>query len=353
VAAGGLGLIFLSEVIYNMPHSPRATAMLIVSITLPAMILALVYRRRAWCSFLCPLGKLVGFLSRSSMVELRANQNICNNDCMENSCYVGNEYQAGCPVFEAPFVLHNNQNCILCGNCIKSCPNQSPSLNLRAPGHELWAFRKPDRTIALLGPLMMGTQLFRGLERVGYFHMYAATLIQRWILYSILIVMTTTLAFVFVRTAGRTVFEAVKTTPSEKTTLMAYAFVPLVVIFELGFHFERFISRGGQLFPTLGRQLGFDWNFLGVSVGPWLVKVIQIGFVLVGVFASSALLKKLLNTRQSNSIKRLFFSQQWPIWLLAAVYIWFFFFISGSFLPVSPGCCMKISERLFIVPYTF
>ena len=324
LAAAGLGLIFLSEVVFNMPFSPRATAMLIVSITLPAVILALVYRRRIWCRFLCPLGKLVGFLSSCSLVELRANHNICNNDCLENSCYVGSEHQAGCPVFEAPFVLHNNQHCILCGNCIKNCSHQSPALNLRTPGHELWTFRKPDLTMALLGPVMMGSQLFRGLEKAGYFHQYAAATDQPWIVYTILLIITTALAFFFVRTAGQAAFGSAKTTPSEKTKLMVYTLVPLVVFFELSFHFERLISRGGQVLPTLGRQLGFDWGFLGLSIGPWLVKVQQLVFILVGVLAAQALLKKLLGSRQDTPITRLSFQRQWPIWLLAVVYGWLF-----------------------------
>ena len=105
---------------------------------------------------------------------------------------------------------------------------------------------------------------------------------------------------------------------------MIYALVPLVVIFELSFHFERLISRGGQLFPTLGRQLGFDWDFLVVSTGPWLVKVLQIVFILIGVFASRAVLKGLLGSRQHTSSQRLSLRQRWPILLLATVYIWLF-----------------------------
>lgn len=324
-AAAGLILIFLSEVVFNMLLSPRATALLIVSIIVPAVVLALVYRRRIWCRFLCPLGTLVGFLSRCSLVELRANQNICNNDCMENSCYVGSENQAGCPVFEAPFVLYNNQYCILCGNCIKNCAHQSPVLNLRTPGHEIWTFRKPDLTMALLGPLMMGTQLFRGLEKAGYFHPLTAAGIPPWIVYTMLMITTSVLSFLFVRATGQTAFGSIKATPSEKTNLMAYALVPLVVLFELSFHFERLISRGGQLLPTLGRQLGFDWNFLGMSISPWLVKVLQILLILTAVFAAKALLKKLLGSRQDTPIERLSFRQQWPIWLLAVVYGWLFF----------------------------
>jgi ferredoxin len=324
LAAAGLGLIFLSEVVFNMPSSPQATAMLILSIFLPAAILALIYRRRIWCRFLCPLGKLVGFLSRCSPLELRANYNICNNDCRDHSCYVGNDYRPGCPVFEAPFVLHNNQECILCGDCIKSCPHQSPVLNLRVPGQELWTFRKPDPIMALLGPLIMGTQLFRGLEKTGYFHPYITALNPQWIFYSLFMVIITFLAFLFVRMTSNVVFDAAKTTPRERSNLMIYAFVPLIVGFELGFHFERLIRLGGRLLPTLGGYFGFNWEFLTVGMEPGWVKVHQIVFVLVGMLASRAVLIRLLRNRHHAPIKRLSFGQTWPILLLSASYIWIF-----------------------------
>jgi len=324
LSAAGLGLIFLSEAVFNMPFSPRATAGLVLSLTLPAVILALIYKRRVWCRFLCPLGKLVGFLSRCSFLELRANHNICNNDCTENSCYVGHKGREGCPVFEAPFAINSNQNCIMCGNCIKNCPNQSPALNLRVPGYELWNFRKPDLTMALLGPLLMGTQLFRGLEKGGYFHYGAAVLNQKWFFDTVFMVISIFMAFVFVRAAGRMVFYAVNTTPHEKSGLLGYAFVPLVVAFEFGFHFERLISLGGQLLPTLGRQFGFNWDFLGVNIGPWLVKACQILFILMGVLAARAVLKRLLRSRLQTAMQHLAWQQHGPIWLLGAVYIGLF-----------------------------
>jgi len=322
IGAVGVGLIFLSEVIFEMPFSPRVTAVLILSITLPALALALVYRRRIWCRFLCPLGQLIGFLSRCSVMELRANHNICNNDCMEHSCYVGHEGQPGCPVFEAPFALNTNQNCILCGNCIKNCPNQSPTLNLRTPGHELWNFRKPDIAMALLGPILMGTQLFRGLEKTGHFHYGASSPYQRWVFYTVFIIITICLAFVFVKVAGKVVFESVKNSSGETSGLIAYAFLPLVVAFELGFHFERLLTLGGQLLPSLGRQLGFGWNSFEVNIGPGLVKACQILVVLIGLFASQAVFKRLIGTYQQAT--PLLWRQYWPIWLLAVGYVGLF-----------------------------
>jgi len=324
LGAVGLSFIFLSEVIFNMLSSPRATAWLVLSITIPAVILALIYQRRAWCRFLCPLGKLVGFLSRCSLLELRANQNICNSDCTEYSCYIGLGDQEGCPVFEAPFSLHTNQDCILCGNCVKNCKNQSPTLNLRTPGYELWSFLKPDMAISLIGVFIIGSQLFRGLEKTGYLHQYTAAFNQQWIFYSILIVITTLLTFLFVRTAGVLIFDSLKTVPREKLGLMSCVLVPLVVAFELGFHFERLISLGGQVLPTLGRQLGLTWDFLEMGIDPWLVKTVQILFVFIGIFASKAVLKRLFHFRWNDSHKRLSFQQYWPILILGAGYILLF-----------------------------
>ena len=324
LAVAGIVLIFWSEVVFNIPFSPRATAILILSITLPAVMLALIYRRRVWCRFLCPLGKLVGFISRCSVLELRANQNICNSDCMDNSCYVGKDHQAGCPVFEAPFVLHNNQDCILCGNCVKNCANQVPALNLRVPGQELWTFHKPDPTMALLVSVIMGAQFFRGLEKTGYIHKYAAAQTQPWVFYSMLFVLSTSLAFLFIKTAGNAAFGSQNTSFRRTPNLVVYALVPMVVIFELSFHFERLIGRGGQLFPSLGRQLGFDLDFLMVSMDPLWIKFYQTAFILIGVFASRAVLTNIFRSHLNSSFTRLSLRHQWPILLLAVVYIYLF-----------------------------
>ena len=243
---------------------------------------------------------------------------------MESSCYVGKDHQAGCPVFEAPFILHNNQDCILCGNCIKNCPNQVPAINLRIPGQELWAFRKPDLTMAILVSIIMGTQFFRGMEKTGYFHKFAFAQTQPWIFYSVLMVIATSLAFLFIKTSGNVTLGSKNTSSRVASNLFAYAIVPMVVIFELSYQIERLISKGGQFFPTLGRQIGVDLNFLMVSMDPLWINFYQTVFILVGVFASKALLTNLFRSHLDSSLTHLSFRHQWPILLLAAVYVYLF-----------------------------
>lgn len=106
---------------------------------------------------------------------------------------------------------------------------------------------------------------------------------------------------------------------------MAYVFLPLVFAFELGFHFERFFSRGGQLLPALGRQFEFGWDAFGVGMGPWLIKIFQILLLFIGVFASQTVLERLIRThRQEPTPHHLSRWQYWPIWLLAVVYMGLF-----------------------------
>ena len=329
-AIAGLFLIFLSETLFAMPLSPRATAIMILSIIFPAVILALIYKRRIWCRFLCPLGKLLGFFSRCSIVELRANCNICNNDCEDLSCYIDNDSNTGCPVFEAPFILSNNHECILCGNCIKNCPHQSPVINLRVPGQELWVFQKSDSIMTPLASLIMGSQFFRGLEKTGYLYPYIEKFHQQfnfssWSFYLIFIIVTSFLSFLLIKTAGNMAFNSIKKiTSQEKLNLMSYAFVPIIAGFEIGFHFERLINWGGSLLPELGNIFGFNWDFLMVSMGPGLVKIHQTGFILITLWFSQTILVKMLRNRYDVEIKSLTLHQKWPILLLAMLYILIF-----------------------------
>ena len=135
--------LFWIEITWNAYQSPHLTAWIITTVTLGSLLFSMFYKRRVWCRFLCPLGAINAIFSMPSILELRANTHVCINRCTERLCYIGDDSAAGCPMFRHPFLVDNNRDCILCGQCIKNCKLDSIHLNLRLAPQELWSLQSP------------------------------------------------------------------------------------------------------------------------------------------------------------------------------------------------------------------
>jgi ferredoxin len=59
-------------------------------------------------------------------------------------------------MFVFPRTMDSNADCNLCGNCVKSCPNDSIRITTRMPSEELWFVRKPQLPVAFLASVIMG-----------------------------------------------------------------------------------------------------------------------------------------------------------------------------------------------------
>jgi NAD-dependent dihydropyrimidine dehydrogenase PreA subunit len=277
-----------------MTSSPSATALLMLTIVLLASSTGLLFQRRAWCRYICPLGGMVGVLSTCSAVELRSNYNICTNSCTKHECYMGSAAAEGCPLFEGPFSLRSNQNCILCGKCVEICPNNSPVLNLRPPGQELWTSHKTEKNTVALGLVLIGTQVFRGLEHAGFFHSFEATKAEWWFYSCALLAGIIALVFLFVESATRRVFPVMNDEEGSNIHLFLYTLIPLAVGYEVGFHMERMLTLGPQFLPVLGRQIGLDVNLPGAPSSAVTVRFLQVCLILLGMSGSFMVLRKLL-----------------------------------------------------------
>jgi len=323
LTAAGLVIIFWSESAVNMPSSPRATATLIATIILLALASGILFRRRVWCRHLCPLGGLLGVLSSCSIMEMRSNYSICAHDCKHHECYSGNAESEGCPMSEGPFSLRNNQNCILCGKCIKICPHKSPVLNIRIPGHELWASRMPDDGFIALGIALIGTQVFRGLERGGYFSTLSGNASLWWSTSLLLYLAMVFASYLFIRAGGHAVFKETRTTTSVNARFLLYCLVPLVVSFEIAFHLERLMLTGGQILPVIGRQTGLNAELPAVTFSLVTVKILGILIVQIGTLASFWILRRFLTPKDGQSPAPLpTFRNSWPILTFAFLYLW-------------------------------
>jgi DNA-binding NtrC family response regulator/NAD-dependent dihydropyrimidine dehydrogenase PreA subunit len=326
LSAAGLGIIIWAEAASKMPYSPMATGFLLLSIASFAILSGILYERRLWCRYLCPLGRLAAIFSGCSVIEWRSNNSICNSTCKNNSCYKGDENTPGCPLYQGPFSLRSNQNCILCGNCVKVCPNDSPAFNLRVPGHELWAALKPEKVTKVFVPVILGTQLFRGIEHSTVVHALESGIYSRWGFYALLLIAATTLSFLYMRVSGFMSFGELKNQGVKKGELFTHAIIPLAFAFEFAYQLNPLLTRLGEFLPTLGRQFGFNLSFLDFASGPGAAKPWQVIFILLGIAVSMGFLRVLINNHQmepDNGVpyKRL---RYLPIQFLGSLYIWMF-----------------------------
>jgi polyferredoxin len=144
-----------SDHIWGIVESPRGSGYLLLLLTTMVVATSVLYERRTFCKTLCFLGGLAGNYSRAGMLELRGTPEICRT-CKTQSCYKGDGQTEGCPMFLYMRTMDSSADCNLCGNCVKTCLNQSIRLTPRIPASELWGITKPRTEHAFLAAVIMG-----------------------------------------------------------------------------------------------------------------------------------------------------------------------------------------------------
>jgi transcriptional regulator with AAA-type ATPase domain/NAD-dependent dihydropyrimidine dehydrogenase PreA subunit len=166
-------LILLWEELWNLENVAYLSGCLLLLITAGAVIFSLLFERRFWCRYLCPIGGMNGLFAKLSMTELRAQQGICSATCTTYQCYKGGPQKGegmetgGCPLYSHPAQLQDNRDCVLCMTCLKACPHRSVELNLRPPGIELWTTHTPSAYEVCLLFLLFGAVFLHRLPEIS------------------------------------------------------------------------------------------------------------------------------------------------------------------------------------------
>jgi ferredoxin len=158
--------ITYSDHIWGVVESPRGSGYLLLVLVTMVVVTSVFYERRTFCKTLCFLGGLAGNYSRSGGLELRGTPEICKT-CKTQSCYNGSEKAEGCPMFQFVRTMDSSADCNLCGNCVKSCPNNSIRISPRVPTAELWGIRNPKMEHAFLAAVIMGIVFVQNITMVS------------------------------------------------------------------------------------------------------------------------------------------------------------------------------------------
>ena len=142
VASGTVivGLYALIQMLVAGAHInrvPAYTSWFLIGLLGMAALTALVFKDRAFCRGFCPVGLLLGTYGRGGMLAVRAGsgatcQGCTGKDCIM-SCNRTRRDARSCPSLLNPPKLASNKDCLVCGQCIKSCQPDNMRLLVRRP----------------------------------------------------------------------------------------------------------------------------------------------------------------------------------------------------------------------------
>jgi transcriptional regulator with AAA-type ATPase domain/NAD-dependent dihydropyrimidine dehydrogenase PreA subunit len=295
----GFAAILLWEELWNLENTAYLSAWLLLIITAGAMMGSVLFERRFWCRYLCPIGGMNGLFAKLSMTELRAQRGICSATCTTYQCYKGGpakgegQETAGCPVYSHPAQLEDNRNCVLCMTCLQACPHRSVELNLRPPGIELWTTPNPTGYEVALLLLLWGAVLLHHLPQLTTLALGDATLLTGFgghAIASLVVLNLPTVAAILVYGLIRLIQPHLK---ARSFLDLAYGYLPIVLFSNLAHYLWLGLTEAGRLLPVSLATLGLaEAGWAGVA-DPAVITFLQGTALVVGSLFSLWLTQKI------------------------------------------------------------
>jgi hypothetical protein len=140
---GGAVIVFLYALIQllvagiSLHRTPAFTSFFLIALLTISAVTGFLFKDRAFCRGFCPIGMLLNAYGRGGMLAVRAGSETACSGCNGKDCIMAcnkNKLDArSCPSLLNPPKLNSNKDCLVCGQCIKSCEPDNMQLLLRKP----------------------------------------------------------------------------------------------------------------------------------------------------------------------------------------------------------------------------
>ena len=264
------------------PGDPRYTSYMVLFIISFALVMFLVFERRTFCRYLCPLTGLIGTVGAVGMAAgLRTRDRDVCLSCETKDCMRGSERGYPCPWYEWPGSATSNLMCGLCTECVKNCPSNNVGFFVQKPLTSVIAPLRRRVDIAWSVLLLFGLVVF---QQVNALPIYAN--LDGWLNSHTGWAYPNPIDFVGFIAAFALVFagcvwllravlarrepapsSGVRKTSSFTSWLMplAYAFIPLTGSDYLARQLPKFWFSAPKVIASISDPFGFGWNIFGTA----------------------------------------------------------------------------------------
>ncbi|MCP4492204.1 MAG: 4Fe-4S binding protein [Gammaproteobacteria bacterium] len=175
-------LLILSwlELALGITSSPRDTAWLAILMVFLATLSLILFERKAFCRFFCPIGRTIGCYSQLAPIELRAIDIETCKTCKTLECYHGTEKIEPCPTHLVMGRLTKNSYCTSCGHCVKSCASKNIAWHFREPGIETLSSGQPNLDESWFTLCLLALTGFHGVTMMPFWQDFI-TLVSEWV----------------------------------------------------------------------------------------------------------------------------------------------------------------------------
>lgn len=304
IPTGAFAMIGLfSAVILTLP---RVTGWVLLGFIAVALVVSLVYERRAFCRHICPIGGFIGLYSRLAPVEVRVRDRAECATHADKTCVTGNEQGYGCPWQAVPLALVQNTNCGLCMECLRSCSRDNIAVNLRPFGADMG--RRAGRSLdqAYFGFMMLGSVAVYSTVMLGAWGKLKTAAFEvgsvAWLSYAAVFLAFTLGVlpglFLLAVWAGR---KLAGSTLSLRKTFIAqsHALISLGLLAWLAFTVSFAFAKFSYVWSVLSDPFGWGWNLFGTAHVPWtpylmnLAPMLQVLALLGGLIWTSVWVRRI------------------------------------------------------------
>jgi ferredoxin len=311
---------------------PIITGFLLLSLLLMPIATHLIFEKRTFCKYLCPVGGFLGLYSNFSCLELRVeDREVCykhkTKECLKGSSDESPTPGYGCPWYEFPQNMKRNSYCGLCLECVRTCPKDNTNIYLRPFAVDLVRDTKDKnpseawKSLIMLNLAMMYSLVLLGPYGVLKDWATFANGIEAFIFYALIfvgisVVFIPSLFLLFVLLT-RWLAKAREKAVKRLFVDYSMSLVPIGLMGWIAFSVALIQVNWSYILNVVSDPFGWGWDLIGTKDFAWapilpeLLPYIQTVILMIGVVFSIVVANKV--SKKHFEEPKLAFRAQMPI----------------------------------------